>query len=74
MCGLVGFFGRNLTHTDLRQVTHEVLGVLTHRGPDDEGVWIEENCQLALGHKRLSVLDLSPSGHQPMVSASVGTF
>jgi len=70
MCGLVGLFGRNSTHTDLHQVTHEMLSVLTHRGPDAEGVWIEENCLLALGHKRLSVLDLSPSGHQPMVSAT----
>jgi asparagine synthase (glutamine-hydrolysing) len=57
-------------HTDLHRVTHEMLGVLTHRGPDHEGVWIEENCLLALGHKRLSVLDLSPSSHQPMVSAT----
>jgi asparagine synthase (glutamine-hydrolysing) len=55
MCGFVGSFGCNSMHTDLHRVTHEMLGVLTHRGPDDEGVWIEENCLLALGHKRLSV-------------------
>ena len=70
MCGLVGVFGRNSLHTDLRHVTHKMLSGLTHRGPDDEGVWIEETCRLALGHKRLSVLDLSPSGHQPMLSTN----
>jgi asparagine synthase (glutamine-hydrolysing) len=43
---------------------------LVHRGPDDSGTWIDEAAGIALGHRRLSVLDLSPAGHQPMVSVS----
>lgn len=43
---------------------------MTHRGPDSSGVWIDESAGLALGHRRLSILDLTPSGHQPMVSHS----
>ena len=42
---------------------------LQHRGPDDHGVWIDENAGVALVHRRLSILDLSPAGHQPMISA-----
>jgi len=42
---------------------------LQHRGPDDHGVWIDEDASVALAHRRLSILDLSPAGHQPMISA-----
>lgn len=44
--------------------------VLSHRGPDDEGVWVDAPAGIALGHRRLSVIDLSPEGHQPMPSSS----
>lgn len=43
---------------------------LLHRGPDDEGFWIDERAGVAFGHRRLSIIDLSPLGHQPMESAS----
>ncbi len=43
---------------------------LTPRGPDDRGIWIDEARGIALGHRRLSIIDLSPLGHQPMTSAS----
>jgi len=42
--------------------------MLNHRGPDDSGVWVDAEYALALGHRRLSILDLSPAGHQPMLS------
>ncbi|MEY2521116.1 MAG: hypothetical protein QOF24_2875, partial [Verrucomicrobiota bacterium] len=45
-----------------------MVATLRHRGPDDEGIWIEAG--IGLGHRRLSVIDLSPNGHQPMVSRS----
>jgi asparagine synthase (glutamine-hydrolysing) len=42
---------------------------IAHRGPDDAGVWVDESASIALAHRRLSILDLSPAGHQPMQSA-----
>jgi len=42
---------------------------IAHRGPDDEGAWVDDSAHIALGHRRLSVLDLSPAGHQPMQSS-----
>jgi asparagine synthase (glutamine-hydrolysing) len=47
-----------------------MAAALTHRGPDDEGVWTDAQACIALAHRRLSVVDLSPQGHQPMCSAS----
>lgn len=45
-----------------------MISQLALRGPDDEGIWLDRNAGLALGHRRLSILDLSPQGHQPMLS------
>ena len=52
-----------------RQV-EAMCAALRHRGPDDSGVWLDPSCGIALAHRRLSILDLSPEGHQPMISAS----
>jgi asparagine synthase (glutamine-hydrolysing) len=43
---------------------------LVHRGPDDDGIWLDENCGIALGHCRLAILELTAAGHQPMLSTS----
>lgn len=47
-----------------------MIGSMVHRGPDDQGVWCDEGAGIALGQRRLAIIDLSPEGHQPMVSAS----
>jgi asparagine synthase (glutamine-hydrolysing) len=45
-----------------------MLGVMKHRGPDDEGIWLDPGGGAALGQRRLSIIDTSPAGHQPMLS------
>src|SRR6056297_2012959 len=66
MCGIAGYvdFSRKLDETTLRRMTAS----LDHRGPDDRGHALisHANAQIGLGHTRLSILDLSAAGHQPM--------
>jgi asparagine synthase (glutamine-hydrolysing) len=54
----------------LHEVTERMSGAIAHRGPDDSGVWVDAEAGIALGFRRLSIVDLSPLGHQPMQSAS----
>lgn len=68
MCGIAGIL--KYTGPDLGCVVSEMVGAIRYRGPDDSGVWCDPNYGLAIGHTRLSVLDLSQAGHQPMESAS----
>jgi asparagine synthase (glutamine-hydrolysing) len=63
MCGIAGFSGE-LEANALRQA----LEASAHRGPDDSGIFIDSSCAIALGHVRLSILDLSAFGHQPMAT------
>jgi len=58
MCGIIGFIGQN------RDIAKKMLKRISHRGPDDSGVFCDGN--VTLGHVRLSILDLSSAGHQPM--------
>src|SRR5574340_35237 len=69
MCGIAGQLGRNQGQ-GLEQSVGRMASTLHHRGPDDGGAWVDEAAGVALGHRRLSILDLSPAGHQPMVSPS----
>lgn len=67
MCGIAGFWSKS-SNKNIEIIIKEMTHTIKHRGPDDEGIWINENDSIALGHKRLSIVDLSPNGHQPMVS------
>lgn len=64
MCGIAGIISNSPSEGSLRSM----LAAMKHRGPDDRGVWIKEG--MHLGHNRLSIIDLSPAGHQPMLSVS----
>ena len=68
MCGLTGFYAPSASEP-LRDTARHMAEALRHRGPDDAGVWTDEAQGLALAHRRLSVLELSSAGHQPMLSA-----
>jgi asparagine synthase (glutamine-hydrolysing) len=71
MCGITGFItSPGLTAEELNRVVQTMGAKLTHRGPDDAGSWVNPHAGVALGHRRLSIIDLSAAGHQPMVSAS----
>ena len=68
MCGIAGFFGfRHLTQP--AQTLADMTASLAHRGPDAQGVWFDSDAQIALGHRRLAIVDLSVAGQQPMASA-----
>lgn len=69
MCGLTGYWGSQPA-TDLKCAVLAMADAIVHRGPDDAGAWADESAGLALGHRRLSIVDLSAAGHQPMHSAS----
>lgn len=66
MCGIAGIFGDQSRDP---AVLKRMIGAVAHRGPDDEGCWIDPDAGIALGHRRLAIVDLSPAGHQPMHSA-----
>jgi asparagine synthase (glutamine-hydrolysing) len=69
MCGIAGFI-TSKHNSDIDRVVSRMAAALQHRGPDDHGTWVDQQFGIALGHRRLSVLDLSAAGKQPMVSAS----
>ena len=71
MCGIAGFVdtSRRCGSQELRDTVLEMANTLRHRGPNDVGAWVDAEVGIALGHRRLSILDLSPKGHQPMRSS-----
>ena len=71
MCGIAGFWRHdNFSKETAQAVAKRMADCLVHRDPDDAGVWIDEDWGIALTHRRLSILELSPAGRQPMISAS----
>jgi len=66
MCGLAGILN---SHRPLESDIRRMTGVIAHRGPDDVGFWIDATAGIALGHRRLAIIDTSAAGHQPMLSA-----
>ncbi len=66
MCGIAGIISESrLDERDVRRL----IDPIAHRGPDDQGVWLDAEAGVGLGHRRLAIIDLSPAGHQPMTSA-----
>lgn len=72
MCGFAGFLDRSrgLNLAGMRAIVRRQATTLESRGPDDLGEWADAAAGVALGFRRLSIMDLSPAGHQPMESAS----
>lgn len=72
MCGLVGFFGGLAAHGQPgdEAMLRRMADTIANRGPDDAGYWSDVDHRIGFGHRRLSIVDLSPAGHQPMPSAS----
>jgi len=72
MCGITGFvdFSKVRKSDGMRKNILRMTNALAHRGPDDSGVWLDQDVGISLGHRRLSIVDLSASGHQPMESSS----
>lgn len=68
MCGLAGFLGGNW-RADSLELAAAMVDTMVHRGPDDTGAWADARNGVCLAHRRLAIVDLSPAGHQPMVSA-----
>jgi asparagine synthase (glutamine-hydrolysing) len=74
MCGIVGFItNEKISRGSLVKLLNNMTDAISHRGPDDSGLWVDDKTSIALGHRRLSIIDLSQAGHQPMISNS-GNF
>lgn len=71
MCGIAGIyrFGTGVNAQKLQSTIDTMTDTLVHRGPDSRGTWIDAEAGVGLGHRRLAIRDLSPTGHQPMVSS-----
>ena len=68
MCGINGFYSKSLS--TFNDVIFKMNSAISHRGPDTNGAWLDKNSGIVLGHQRLSIIDLSVTGNQPMQSSS----
>ena len=71
MCGITGFFdpSSTLAAPDYAHIITAMMDTIVHRGPDDSGFWKDDAKGIVLGFRRLAIVDLTPTGHQPMISA-----
>lgn len=72
MCGITGYWDQSnsIAGDEISSVVKQMSDQIRHRGPDDSGVWCQPDQGVALGFRRLAIIDLTPTGHQPMFSAS----
>ncbi|MFQ5608718.1 MAG: asparagine synthase (glutamine-hydrolyzing) [Woeseiaceae bacterium] len=71
MCGIAGFLRYpGFSHADADETVSRMTRTMVHRGPDRSDTWVDADAGVALGHRRLSILDLTSAGNQPMVSSS----
>ena len=70
MCGIGGFYVADDSSLGGPDTLQTMVRVLRHRGPDSEGTWLSPSGRIGLAHTRLAIIDLSPAGHQPMISGS----
>jgi asparagine synthase (glutamine-hydrolysing) len=70
MCGIAGYLKVDNTRSkaQIATIVNEMANTMVHRGPDHGGTWVSEGVELGLAHRRLSIIDLSANGNQPMYS------
>ena len=68
MCGIVGVVTGTNNQYSLREIVNKMAAKIVHRGPDNRGIYFDENLSFCCAHQRLSILDLSKAGNQPMAS------
>lgn len=74
MCGILGIINVESQRSIDRDLLRQMADTMVHRGPDDSGVWVESDGQVGLAHRRLSIMDLSSAGRQPMASNDGNVF
>ncbi|AQP34957.1 asparagine synthase (glutamine-hydrolyzing) [Vibrio anguillarum] len=70
MCGFSGFYSPQYSVKNSSELLTTMINEIIHRGPDDIGVWHSEDETIGFSHRRLAIVDLSPAGHQPMISST----
>ena len=74
MCGIAGMFDRSGKQTVTEGELRQMLALLRHRGPDGDGYWLHPDGHAGFAHRRLSIIDLSSQGRQPMANPANDLF